>query len=146
MSLITSWFLASSSAVQRALVNWPPSWPIDEVVPTRNKIDPDLYTRKILENKLVKLPGCTSVCAAYDDAVREALASGVLVVDPPFPAFTEAAAAKKEVFPKYGWALAHDGRFEVISQLNAPLNSLPVWNLKVPEKEFPVHLRSLMLP
>jgi hypothetical protein len=95
MAFITSWFLASLSAVQRALVNWPPKWPIDKVVPTRKKIDPDLYTRKTLENKLVKLPGCTSVLHMYD-AVREALASGVLVVDPPFPAFTEAAAAKKD--------------------------------------------------
>ena len=42
----------------------------------------------------MQVKGCDSVLHLYD-AIREALASGVLIVTPPFPPFTDEAAAKK---------------------------------------------------
>ena len=51
LTLLRRWFSAASSVEQRQLVDWPPAWPITNVI--RTKSHPDRYTRVTLKDRLV---------------------------------------------------------------------------------------------
>jgi hypothetical protein len=93
MTLLHNWISASSSADQRRLVNWPPSWSTSAVIQTKSQ--PDCYTRQTLKSRLVGKDASHFIGLLHlYDAIREALTAGVLVVTPTFPIFTATAAAK----------------------------------------------------
>jgi hypothetical protein len=92
--LVEAWFAAPTSLDQRNLLGpaWPESWSKTAVITTRKNLDPGKYQRYVLSMSTKGAP----LVFLYD-LIREALTSGELTTDPPFPIFTEAAQARQDL-------------------------------------------------
>jgi hypothetical protein len=90
--LVEAWLAAPTSTQQRSLIGaaWPSDWPTHTIIQTRNKTDPALYQRSVIS---ISVKG-RSLLFLFD-LIREALVSGELTTDPPFPRFTAAVEAKQ---------------------------------------------------
>jgi hypothetical protein len=90
--LVEAWFAAPTSFLQRKLLgpDWPSDWPTDTVIETRTKKSPELYERSTIR---ISVKG--SRLLVLFDLIREALSSGELTTDPPFPHFPETVQAKQ---------------------------------------------------
>jgi hypothetical protein len=91
--LVEAWFAAPTSVDQRNLIgpSWPANWPKTNIITTRNKTDPGNYNRKVLAGS--KQGPC--LLFLYD-LIQEALASGELTSEPPFPPFSESAQTRRD--------------------------------------------------
>jgi hypothetical protein len=91
--LVEAWFAAPTSLDQRNLLGpaWPTSWSKTTIITTRKHLDPDKYHRHVLS----KSTNGASLVFLYD-LIREALTSGELTTNPPFPIFTDAAQARQD--------------------------------------------------
>ena len=90
--LVEAWLAAPSSILQRALIGhlWPADWSKDTVIQTYRKISPELYDRATIANAPKSRP-----LVFLFDLLLEALTSGELTTDPPFPRFPAAVQAKQ---------------------------------------------------
>jgi ribonuclease HI len=91
--LVEAWFAAPTSLDQRNLLGpaWPASWSKTDTITTRTNLDPDKYHRHVISQSTNGAP----LVFLYD-LIREALTSGELTTNPPFPIFTEAAQARQD--------------------------------------------------
>jgi hypothetical protein len=90
--LVEAWFAAPTSFLQRTLIgpDWPSDWPKDTVIETKTKKSPELYERSTIA---ISVQGRRLL--VLFDLIREALTSGELTTDPPFPRFPAAVQAKQ---------------------------------------------------
>ena len=91
--LVEAWFAAPTSVDQRSLIgtSWPAEWPKTSLITTRNNTDPGNYNRKVLAGS--KQGPC--LLFLYD-LIQEALTSGELTTDPPFPPFSASAQTRRD--------------------------------------------------
>jgi hypothetical protein len=91
--LVEAWFAAPTSLDQRNLLGpaWPASWSKTSTITTRTNLDPDKYHRHVISQSTNGAP----LVFLYD-LIREALTSGELTTNPPFPIFSEAAQARQD--------------------------------------------------
>ena len=91
--LVEAWLAAPTSFLQRTLIGsaWPSDWPKDTVIQTRTKIGPEQYERSHIANSVQG----RSLLFLFD-LIREALTSGELTSNPPFPRFSVTAQAKQD--------------------------------------------------
>jgi len=92
--LVEAWFAAPTSLDQRNLLGpaWPASWSKTDIITTRKNLDPGKYNRHVISESTKGAP----LVFLYD-LIRDALTSGELTTDPPFPIFTEAAQARQDL-------------------------------------------------
>ena len=90
--LVEAWLAAPTSILQRTLIGaaWPSGWAKDTIIQTRNKKSPELYERSTIA---ISVQG-RSLLFLFD-LIREALVSGELTSNPPFPRFPAAIQAKQ---------------------------------------------------
>ena len=90
--LVEAWLAAPSSILQRDLIgsDWPRDWPKTATIQTRKKSNPEGYQRQVLS----KAAHGPSLLFLFD-LIREALLSGELICDPPFPQLTASEIAKQ---------------------------------------------------
>jgi hypothetical protein len=90
--LVEAWFAAPTSLDQRNLLGpaWPASWSKTDIITTRKNLDPGKYNRHVISESTKGAP----LVFLYD-LIRDALTSGELTTDPPFPHFPETVQAKQ---------------------------------------------------
>jgi len=83
--LVEARLAAPTSVAQRQLIGsaWPADWSKTDTIQTRTKLNPELYSR----NTLVSSPKGKSLIFLFD-LIREALVSGEITTNPPFPEHT----------------------------------------------------------